>query len=336
MLAELAEGRLDVLVGTHALLEDWVHFRRLGLVIVDEQHRFGVLQRGRLRQKGEWPHCLVMSATPIPRTLSLTLYGDLDLSLLTEMPPGRVPPKTHLVPLGKREDMLRFVAEVCRKGERAFFIYPLVEESEQIDLRDATQMAATLAQHSAFAGVRIGLMHGRMSGEEKDEAMRRFRDGTTACLVSTTVVEVGVDVPQATVMVVEHAERFGLSQLHQLRGRVGRGGGTSHFLMADPGNLSPEARERLRVLESQADGFRVAEEDLRLRGPGDLLGTAQHGLPKFRVADLIGDPDLLLRSREAAEEVIRRDPQLRDAEHRPLRAAILRRYAEGMNLFQVG
>jgi ATP-dependent DNA helicase RecG len=232
--------------------------------------------------------------------------------------------------------MLRFVAEVCRRGERVFFIYPLVEESEQMDLRDATQMAATLSQHPTFAGIKIGLMHGRMSGEEKDEAMRRFRDGTTACLVSTTVVEVGVDVPQATVMVVEHPERFGLSQLHQLRGRIGRGGGESHFLMANPGNLSHEARERLRVLESQSNGFRVAEEDLRLRGPGDLLGTAQHGLPRFRVADLIGDPELLLRAREAAEEVLRRDPELRAAEHRPLRTAILRRYAEGMNLFQVG
>lgn len=336
ILAELSQGWLDVLVGTHALLEDWVSFRRLGLVVVDEQHRFGVVQRGRLRGKSSLPHCLVMSATPIPRTLSLTLYGDLDLSLLTEMPPGREPPRTHLVPPTKRDQMLGFVADLCRRGERVFFIYPLVQESEQIDLRDATNMAEELRAHHDFQGVRVGLLHGRMKGEEKDAAIERFRDGSTPCLVSTTVVEVGVNIPEATAMVVEHPERFGLSQLHQLRGRVGRGGGTSHFLMAAPGSLSREARARLEVLVRESNGFRVAEADLETRGPGDMLGTAQHGLPRFRVGDLIRDPELLVRAREVAQEILTKDPDLSGSDNRGLRALVKRRHGQGMSLFQVG
>ncbi|MCB9464796.1 MAG: ATP-dependent DNA helicase RecG [Candidatus Eisenbacteria bacterium] len=336
ILTAAAAGTVDVVVGTHALQEGKVGFQRLGLVVVDEQHRFGVMQRARLVEKGEAPHCLVMSATPIPRTLSLTLYGDLDLSILSERPPGRMPPKSYIVPPRKREGLLEFVAGLLRDGERAFFVYPLVEESEQSDLKDATRMADEIGKHPAFQGIPVGLLHGRMKGEEKEDALNRFRDGTTPCLVSTTVVEVGVDVPQASVMVVEHPERFGLSQLHQLRGRVGRGGGESHFFMAVPSGLAPESYARLNVLVKESSGFRVAEEDLQLRGPGDLLGTAQHGLPTFRVADLVGDPETLTRAREAAEEVLGGDPDLEKAANRALREFVEARYGRGFQLFKIG
>jgi len=334
ILGQVGTGSIDVLVGTHALLEDTVHFRQLGLVIVDEQHRFGVLQRGRLLEKGTVPHCLVMSATPIPRTLNQTLHGDLDLSLMTEMPPGRIPPESRMVPPKKREDLYRFTADLLREGERAFFIYPLVEESEQVDLKDATNMAAELSRHPAFEGIRIGLLHGRMRGEEKADAIARLRDGTTPCLVTTTVVEVGVDVPEATVMVVEHPERFGLSQLHQLRGRVGRGGGTSYFFMLARGNLSPESYERLQVMVRESNGFRVAEEDLRLRGPGDLLGTEQSGLPSFRVGDLIRDPAILEESVRAAAEILRSDPEL--TRYPALKNVVERRYGNRFEIYKIG
>lgn len=334
-LAGLVSGEIQVVVGTHALLEDPVEFRRLGLIVVDEQHRFGVLQRARLREKGPWPHCLVMSATPIPRTLSLTLHGDLDVSVLREMPAGRLPPRTRLVPESKRDDLLRWVGERLREGERAFFVYPLVEESEQLDLRDATRMAETLGRHPGLAGIQIGLLHGRMKGEEKERAIAAFREGATPCLVTTTVVEVGVDIPKATIMVVEHPERFGLSQLHQLRGRVGRGGGVSHVFLLQPPDGGPGLR-RLRVLEKEHDGFRVAEEDLRLRGPGDLLGTAQHGLPELKAADLVRDPGILLAAREEAARVLGADPGLTHPSRASLRREVLKRHGARMPLLDIG
>ncbi len=334
-LAALAAGEIRVMVGTHALLEDPVEFQKLGLIVVDEQHRFGVLQRARLREKGLWPHCLVMSATPIPRTLSLTLHGDLDVSLLREMPAGRQPPRTRLVDERRRDRMFDWIADRLRQGDRAFFVYPLVEESEQLDLRDATRMAETIARHPAFAGIAVGLLHGRLKGEAKADAIARFRSGETPCLVTTTVVEVGVDIPRATIMVVEHAERFGLSQLHQLRGRVGRGGGASHVFLMKPARGEGSA-QRLRVLVRESDGFRVAEEDLRLRGPGDLLGTAQHGLPDLKAADLVRDPALLLQARHEAERILASDADLSHKEHRLLRGAVLERWGERMPLVSVG
>jgi ATP-dependent DNA helicase RecG len=347
--AALAAGEIAVLVGTHAILGVGVEFSRLGFVVVDEQHRFGVLQRQRLRDKGEHgavvgeraaaagevsPHCLVMSATPIPRTLSLTLYGDLDVSLLREMPAGRVSPITRLVDDRRRAPMLRWIADRLREGERAFFVHPLVEESELVDLRDATSAVEELKQHPSFAGIEIGLLHGRMKGPEKDLVVQRFRDGKVPCLVTTTVVEVGVDIPRATIMVIEHPDRFGLSQLHQLRGRIGRGGGASHlFLMA---SAKGPAHARLQVLVRHADGFQVAEEDLRLRGPGEFLGTAQSGLPRFRVADLVRDRDLPVRARAEAERILAEDPDLTAPEHAELRALVQYLYGARMRLYEVG
>jgi ATP-dependent DNA helicase RecG len=338
----LTAGEIVVLTGTHAILGEGVEFSRLGLVVVDEQHRFGVLQRQTLRDKGERaatvgevsPHCLVMSATPIPRTLSLTLYGDLDLSLLREMPAGRVPPITRLVDDRRRGPMLRWIADRLRQGERAFFVHPLVEESELVDLRDATSAAEELRRHSSFSGIEIGLLHGRMKGPEKDLVVQRFRDGATPCLVTTTVVEVGVDIPKATIMVIEHPDRFGLSQLHQLRGRIGRGGGESHLFLMAP--AKGPAHGRLRVLVRHADGFHVAEEDLRLRGPGEFLGTAQHGLPRFRVADLVRDRDLPVRARAEAERILAADPDLSFPEHSELRALVQYLYGKRMRLYEVG
>jgi ATP-dependent DNA helicase RecG len=299
MLAELAGGSIHLVVGTHALVEEGVGFRELGLVIIDEQHRFGVLQRAALRAKGLHPDVLVMTATPIPRTLALTTYGDLDVSTMREMPPGRHPIKTSARPESRRDQVYDFVRTQIDQGRQAYVIYPLVEESLKVDLKAATEMADHL-QQEVFPAYRVGLLHGRMKEDAKDRVMSAFARGEYDVLVSTTVVEVGVDVANATVMVVEHAERFGLSQLHQLRGRVGRGAHQSHCILLFQSPLTEDAEARIRALTETTDGFEIAERDLRLRGPGDFFGTRQSGLPTLRVGDLLRDHQLMEDARRAA------------------------------------
>ncbi len=296
----LAEGLVQFAVGTHALLEEDVEFRRLGLAVIDEQHRFGVLQRLRFMRKGEHPDVLVMTATPIPRTLALTLYGDLDVSVIDELPPGRKPIITRHVSEDRIEQVWSFLAGQIRAGRQAYVVYPVIEESESQASKAAEKMYRHLAEQ-VFPELRVGLLHGRMPAEEKEAAMERFKRGETQILVSTTVIEVGVDVPNATVMVIEQAERFGLAQLHQLRGRVGRGAEQSYCLLVT-GRLNEVSRERIRTLVESSDGFYIAEMDLKLRGPGEFFGTRQAGLPALRVADILRDGELLeLARREAAE-----------------------------------
>ncbi|MEB3317444.1 MAG: ATP-dependent DNA helicase RecG [Cyanobacteriota bacterium] len=311
LLHDLINGQLHLLVGTHALLEDPVQFQRLGLVVVDEQHRFGVRQRNRLLAKGLQPHLLTMTATPIPRTLALSVHGDLEVSQIDELPPGRTPVRTRLLREGERDQAWRLIREQVALGQRAYVVLPLVEESEKVDLRSAVDVHRALAEEE-FADLSVGLLHGRLSSEEKQRALGAFAAGATQVLVSTTVVEVGVDVPEASVMVIEHAERFGLAQLHQLRGRVGRGAAASHCLLINASG-SPLARQRLEVLVRSADGFEIAEMDLRLRGPGQMLGTAQSGLPDLALASLSEDGEVLEEARRVARELIARDPQLTGA-----------------------
>jgi len=298
-LAEVEAGTMPLVVGTHALVQGDVRFKQLGLVVIDEQHRFGVMQRATLRAKGLHPDVLVMTATPIPRTLALTVYGDLDLSVIHDMPPGRLPTTTLAKPESRRDEVYKFVRAQLEAGRQAYVIYPLVEESAKVDLKAATEMADHLATE-VFPEFRIGLLHGRMKGEGKDRVMKAFASGELHILVSTTVVEVGIDVPNASVMLVEHAERFGLSQLHQLRGRVGRDRHQSYCFLIYQSPLSDDARERLRAMTETTDGFDIAERDLRLRGPGDFFGTRQAGVPTFRMVDLIRDREVLdLAQREA-------------------------------------
>jgi ATP-dependent DNA helicase RecG len=299
MQAELAGGSLHLVVGTHALVEDPVGFRELGLAIIDEQHRFGVMQRAALRAKGLHPDILVMTATPIPRTLALTTYGDLDVSVMREMPPGRKPIKTIAKPEERRDEIYAFMRQELDLGRQAYVIYPLVEESAKVDLRAATEMADHL-QHDVFPAYRVALLHGRMKPDEKDRVMHAFARGEFHVLVSTTVVEVGVDVPNASVMVVEHAERFGLSQLHQLRGRVGRAAHQSYCVLLYQAPLNDAGRERLKALTDTTDGFVIAERDLSLRGPGDFFGTRQSGMPTLRVGDLLRDHQLMEDARREA------------------------------------
>ncbi|MGE3512797.1 MAG: ATP-dependent DNA helicase RecG, partial [Vicinamibacterales bacterium] len=298
--ADIASGAVQLVVGTHALVQGDVAFRHLGLVVIDEQHRFGVLQRATLRAKGLSPDVLVMTATPIPRTLALTLYGDLDVSVIRDLPPGRLPVKTIAKPDSRRDEVYRFMETQVAVGRQAYVIFPLVEESDKIDLKAASEMADHLAQ-DVFPSLRVGLLHGRMKAEAKDRIMKAFAAGELQILVSTTVVEVGVDVPNATVMVIEHAERFGLSQLHQLRGRVGRSAHQSYCCLVYQAPLSDDARGRLTAMTETTDGFEIAERDLHLRGPGDFFGTRQAGAPTFRLIDLVRDRDLLADAqREAA------------------------------------
>jgi ATP-dependent DNA helicase RecG len=299
LIAELASGALQLVIGTHALVEEGVGFKELGLVIIDEQHRFGVMQRAELRDKGLSPDVLVMTATPIPRTLALTTYGDLDVSVIRDLPPGRRPIRTTVRPESKREEVYGFLREQVEQGRQAYVIYPIIEHSEKVDLKAATDMADHLAQ-DVFPELRVALLHGRLKQDAKDRVMQAFARGEYDILVATTVVEVGVDVPNATVMIVEHAERFGISQLHQLRGRVGRGEHQSSCVLLYQAPLTEEARHRLRAVASTTDGFVLAEQDLLLRGPGDFFGTRQSGPQLLRMGDLIRDATIMEDARREA------------------------------------
>ena len=331
--ARLATSDPLVAVGTHALVQEATAFGRLGLAIVDEQHRFGVEQRKALGTKGESPDVLLMSATPIPRSLALTLYGDLDVSMLDERPPGRQPIATALRPERARDRVLQFLDRELEQGRQAYIVYPVIEESEKTDLKAATTMHAELAE-GPLAHRRTALLHGRIPGEERDAIMRRFRDGEIDVLVATTVIEVGIDVANATVMVIEHPERFGLSQLHQLRGRVGRGAEASYCILL--GDVGPESGERLRVLVESDDGFEIARADLRLRGMGDLFGQRQSGEATFRIADPLRDELLNDLARAAADRMLARDPELMAAEHAGIRRVLGERYERSLQLFRVG
>jgi len=296
-------GEVDLAIGTHALIQETVKFHKLGLVIVDEQHRFGVLQRAGLIKRGMNPDVLVMTATPIPRSLVMSVYGDLDLSIIDEMPPGRKSVITTVRGEEARRKIYQFLDSKIREGSQVYIVYPLVEESEKLDLLNATQMAEHL-QTGVFPNFRVGLIHGRMKQNEKDAVMDEFRSGAIHILVSTTVIEVGVDVPNASIMIVEHAERFGLSQLHQLRGRVGRGDEQSYCILLAGDKRSPEARERLGIMEQTSDGFKIAEKDLEIRGPGEVMGTRQSGLPAFRIGNIVRDHAVLEMAKREADHML--------------------------------
>jgi ATP-dependent DNA helicase RecG len=335
VLSHVADGTAQIVIGTHAVIQDKVEFARLGLGIIDEQHRFGVLQRGILRKKGINPDILVMTATPIPRTLAMTLFGDLSLSVIDELPPGRSPVDTRVFFESRRAQVYGVIKDEVSKGHQVYIIYPLVEETEKSDLKAASQMSEHL-ERDVFPGLRIGLLHGRMGPEEKESVMGSFKARELDILVSTTVIEVGIDVPNATVMVVEHAERFGLSQLHQLRGRVGRGSAQSRCILLTPGKMSDDGERRLRVMESTNDGFRIAEADLEIRGPGDFLGTRQSGMPDFRVANILRDAAILEQARQAAFGLLGSDPELSAANHDSLREELLRRWGQRLELAAIG
>ncbi len=333
-LKEIADGTTQVAVGTHALIQEDIAFHRLGLVVIDEQHRFGVIQRKMLGEKGRKPDVLVMTATPIPRTLSLTMYGDLDVSILDEMPPGRRPAQTVCRASSRRDGVFRFVRDQVREGRQAYIVYPLVEESEKIDLRAAAESYEEL-RHGPLTGLRLKLLHGRMRNEEKEDIMRAFQAGEMDVLVSTTVIEVGMDVPNATLMIVEHAERFGLTQLHQLRGRVGRGDHQSYCVLITDELLSDEARMRLGAMTRTHDGFEIAEIDLELRGAGTFFGTKQSGMPELRIADMVQDAALLQVARREAFALIREDPALGKMGHQRFRMAFSKTCQNRMRLLEM-
>ncbi len=344
---QLASGEVHVAIGTHALIQQGVQFKNLGLAVVDEQHKFGVLQRKTLIDKGYKPDVLVLTATPIPRTLAMTVYGDLDVSVIDVLPPGRKPVRTFLFGEGQRRRAYQIVRDELRSQKQAYVVYPLVDESEKIDLQAAIQGAEQL-QNGEFSEFHVGLLHGRMKAAEKEAVMADFKAGTIQVLVATTVIEVGVDVPNATVILIEHAERFGLAQLHQLRGRVGRGSQQSYCLlmanslgrgktqsggraMGSEESLST-ARERLEALVRSNDGFMIAEEDLRIRGPGEFFGLRQWGMPEFRVANLVRDGDLLQQARQEAFSLLKSDPGLKEPAHQELREAMLRKWEKKLEL----
>jgi ATP-dependent DNA helicase RecG len=334
-LERLEKGEIDIAVGTHAIIEAGVQFRRLGLVIIDEQHRFGVLQRKALQEKAENPHVLLMTATPIPRTLTMGIYGDLDVSIIAEMPAGRKPIRTFLCREDEKPELYRLLRRQVAEGRQAYIVYPLVEESEKMDLKAAAESYEQL-KLEVFPELRIGLIHGQLPAAEKETVMAEFRSGQLDILVGTTVIEVGVDVPNATIMVIEHAERFGISQLHQLRGRVGRGEHhSSCFLLFS--KLAGDAKERLQAVESTNDGFRLSEIDLKIRGAGNMLGREQSGtVSGLKIADLLTDGEILRSARAAAFELIRQDELLSKYENAMIRTYYENHFRKRISLADVG
>ena len=332
---KIESGDVDIIIGTHALIQEGVEFNKLGFVVIDEQHRFGVVQRATIRGKGINPDVLVMTATPIPRSLAMTVYGDLDISVIDEMPPGKKPIRTKVFYEKSRDKVYEIVRKELKKGNQTFIVYPLVEESETLDLKDATRMAEHL-QKDIFPEYRVGLIHGRMKGAEKDEIMTGFSEGRLDILVSTTVIEVGIDIPQASLMVIEHAERFGLSQLHQLRGRVGRSDIPSYCILLASYARSDTSRKRLRIMEETNDGFTIAEEDLAIRGPGEFMGIRQSGLPDFRVANILRDGRILNEARKEAFSLVENDPFLEKPEHAALKEVLMKRWEGRLDLAKTG
>ncbi len=326
ILESVKSGEIDLVIGTHALIEECVEFKNLGLVITDEQHRFGVRQRAVLAKKGLNPDVLVLTATPIPRTLALILYGDLDISIIDQLPPGRKPIETYAVDNSMRERINNFIRKKVSEGRQVYIVCPLVEESEEIEAKSAKEMAQRIAAED-FSDLKVGLLHGKMKQKDKDNIMKGFTEGEIDILVSTTVIEVGVDVPNATVMVIENAERFGLAQLHQLRGRVGRGEHQSYCILYNEGR-SDVSRERMKVMQKTNDGFLLSEKDLELRGPGEFFGTRQHGLPELKIANLYKDIDTLKTSQEAALMLLKEDPKLNSPENHRLRECLKERFGD--------
>jgi len=327
-------GKANIILGTHALIQEDVDFKKLGFVVIDEQHRFGVMQRANLRNKGIAADVLVMTATPIPRTLAMTVYGDLDVSVIDEMPPGKTV-RTVLMGESRRQAVYETIRKELARGHQAFIVYPLVEQSENLDLKDATKMAEHL-QKDIFPDDRVGLIHGKMKDKEKDAVMREFLENKIAILVATTVIEVGIDVPRASLMVIEHAERFGLSQLHQLRGRVGRRDIPSSCILLADYKVSADARKRLKVMEKTTDGFLLAEEDLAIRVPEIFWGTRQSGLPDFRIASIIRDARILNDAREDAFALAARDPLLERPENAILKEMLITKWRGKLDLARTG
>lgn len=332
---KIREGEIHIIIGTHALIQETVVFRNLGLVIIDEQHRFGVVQRAQLREKGMNPDVLVMTATPIPRTLAMTVYGDLDISIIDELPPGKKGIKTKVFFEAQRHHVYDAIRTELKKDHQVFIVYPLVEESQNLDLLDATRMAEHL-QKDIFPDYRVGLIHGRIKGKGKDDLMKAFLEKKIDILVSTTVIEVGIDIPEASLIVIEHAERFGLSQLHQLRGRVGRSQIQSYCILMAQRNRSDDTRKRLQIMEQTNDGFKIAEADLAIRGPGELMGIRQAGAPDFRIANIARDAKILADARADALSLVERDPLLKHQENALLREVLLRRWQGRLELARTG
>jgi len=324
-----------MVIGTHAVIQESVIFHKLGMVVIDEQHRFGVAQRALLSQKGEHPDVLVMTATPIPRTLSLTIYGDLDVSILDELPEGRIPVRTSWRYEDKRKDIYEFVKSKVAEGQQAYIVFPLVEESEKMDLKAATDSYEKMSQ-GIFAGFNVALLHGRMKNDEKDAIMKDFKDGKIQILVTTTVIEVGVDVPQATIMVIENAERFGLTQLHQLRGRVGRGSEQSYCILIASRPLTSEAVTRLNTMVRTNDGFEIAEVDLKLRGPGEFFGTRQHGLPELKIANPIEDVSLLTKARDEAFRIVNVETEFERMRQVLVQQPLYRDHIDKIEMMRIG